>query len=326
MGKDRLLIIVAFSITYFVWGATYLANYWAIDSIPVFGMGGTRFLCAGGLMYIYTLLRGDRTVPRLKYAANSALVGLLLLGVGTGAVVWSQQFVPTSTTSLIIAFEPLVVMLMMWGALDSRPSNKAFFGAFVSICGMGLLITQPLAIGGPDAYKGLIGITFGMVCWGAGMLLRQRLDLGPNRVRATAMQMLAAGTALLLFSFSLNEWAGWTLEEVTTRSAYAWVFLVVFGSIIAFSAFNYLLGEVTADKVATTNYVNPVVAVLLGGLLNGETITGQSLLAGSVLLAGVYFINSAEAPPAVTEETPVHSVGDIGEAATPPEGIKPADG
>lgn len=294
MGRDRLLILLAFSVTYFVWGATYLANYWAIDSIPIFAMGGSRFLTAGALMYGYTLLRGDRTLPTRRHFVNSGIIGLLLLGIGTGAVVWAQQYVPTSTTSLIIAFEPLVVMLMMWGILRERPATKAFFGAFVSICGMTLLITQPIAIGGGEAYKGLIAIACGMLCWGSGMLLRQRLDLGPNRVRATAMQMLVAGAFLLLFSPLLDEYTGFSLATVTSRSAYAWLFLVVFGSIIAFSAFNFLLGKVSADKVATNTYVNPVVAVFLGAAFNDEVVTGQSLLAGAVLLAGVYFINSAK--------------------------------
>ncbi|THH39926.1 EamA family transporter [Neolewinella litorea] len=296
MDRDRLFIILAFAVTYFVWGATYLANYWAIDTIPVFGMGATRFLMAGALMYAFTLLRGDFTLPKLQYVINSSIIGVLLLSVGTGAVVWAQQYIPTSTTSLIIAFEPLVVMLMMWGLLSNRPPLKAFFGAFISICGMSLLISQPLAIGGGEAYKGMIGIISGMLCWGAGMLLRQRLDLGHNRIRATAMQMLAAGFFLLLFSLALDEWSGWTWSELSARSAYSWLFLVVFGSIIAFSSFNYLLGKVSADKVSTNTYVNPVVAVLLGGLLNGEVVTGQSILAGAILLTGVYFINSSSSP------------------------------
>lgn len=308
MGSDRILFLLAFFVIYFVWGATYLANYWAIGSIPVFGMGAARFLVAGGLMYLYTLLRGDHALPKLRYAANSALIGILLLSVGTGAVVWAQQYVPTSTTSLLIAFEPLIVMVMMWGLLKSRPAGRAFFGAAVSICGMALLITQPLALGGPEAYKGLVAIFCGMVCWGAGMLLRQRLDLGENRVRATAMQMLAAGACLLVFSLAIGEWEGWHWSLLTARSVYAWVFLVLFGSILAFSSFNYLLGKVSADKVATNNYVNPVVAVALGGLLNGEVITGQSMLAGAVLLAGVYFINSAEAPAELPGDTAIRTV------------------
>ncbi len=302
MGRDRLLIILAFSMTYFVWGSTYLANYWAIGSIPVFGMGGTRFLTAGVVMYLYTLLRGDLHLPKRKYVINSGIIGVLFLSVGTGAMIWAQQYIPTSTTSLIIAFEPLAVMLMMWGLLSQRPPRKAFVGAFVSICGMSLLISQPVVVGGPDAWKGLIAIFCGMLCWGAGMLLRQQLDLGPNRVRGTAMQMIIGGLFMLVFSVLINEWEGWSIDQVTRRSAYSWVYLVIFGSIAAFSAFNYLLGKVSADKVSTNTYVNPVVAVILGGLFNGEIITTQSLLAGAVLLAGVYFINSADHVP---EEVPL---------------------
>jgi len=295
MGRERFLLILSFAVIYFVWGATYLANYWAIDSIPVFAMGGTRFLVAGILMYAYTLLRGDRTWPRLKYFINSGIIGVVLLGIGTAAVVWAQQYVPTSTTSLIIAFEPLLVMVMMWGVLGQRPGGKAFLGAFISICGMGLLITQPVAIGGSETYVGLLAIGLSMLCWTSGMLLRQRLDLGPNRVRGTALQMLVAGVFLMLISPLLDDYSDFTLAAVTTRSAYSWLFLVVFGSIVAFSAFNYLLGQVSADKVATNTYVNPVVAVVLGAAFNSEIITGQSVLAGAVLLTGVYFINTAKA-------------------------------
>ncbi len=306
MGRDRFLILLAFSMTYFVWGSTYLANYWAIGSIPVFGMGGTRFLAAGLVMYAYTLLRGDLQLPKRRYVINSGIIGVLFLSVGTGAMVWAQQYIPTSTTSLIVAFEPLVVMLMMWGLLSRRPPRKAFIGTFVGICGMALLITQPVVLGGVDAWKGLTAIICGMLCWGAGMLLRQRLDLGPNRVRGTAMQMIIGGLFMLAFSLLIDEWAGWSIEQVTRRSAYSWVYLVVFGSIAAFSAFNYLLSKVSADKVSTNTYVNPVVAVLLGGLFNEEIITGQSLLAGAVLLAGVYFINTADGTP---EPLPVQAAG-----------------
>lgn len=294
MGRDRLLIILAFTVTYFVWGATYLANYWAIDSIPVFAMGGTRFITAGLIMYVYTVMRGDRTIPRKKYLINSGIIGTLLLGIGTGSIVWAQQYIPTSTTSLIIAFEPLMVMVMMWAFLDHRPAGRAFFGAAISISGMALLISQPIAIGGPDAYKGLLGIGIGTTCWCVGMLLRQRLDLGPNRVRATSMQMLVAGVFLLIFSPFLDDFSDFSFATITERSALSWLFLVSFGSIIAFSAFNYLLGVVSADKVATSTYVNPVVAVMLGAWLNEEIVTGQSLLAGAVLLVGVYFINTSK--------------------------------
>ena len=291
MGRDRTLILLAFATTYLVWGSTYLANYWAIDTLPPFGMGGTRFLTAGLLMYGYTWLRGDRRLPTPRQWANAALIGVLFLSVGTGAVVWAQQWIPTSTAALIIAFEPLVVMFLMWGFLANRPSWKAFFGAAVSICGMSLLITQPVVLGGAaGAGWGVLAIATGMLCWGGGMLLRPRLDLTDNPIRGTGMQMIGGGVLMLLFSLIINEWEGWSPEQLSAKSVGAWLFLVCFGSILAFSAFNFLLNKVSAEKVATNTYVNPVVAVLLGGMLNNEVITGQSVLAGGVMLLGVWFI------------------------------------
>ena len=329
MGRDRLLIIAAFFCTYVIWGSTYLANYWAIESLPPFGMSGTRFLTAGALMYGYSRWRdahrgadagaggvldagmGVRDVETQNFASlhpgmtaarewrNTAIIGILFLSIGTGAVVWAQQWIPTSTAALIIAFEPLLVMFMMWGALGNRPPLKAFFGAAISICGMALLIGQPESIGGtgPGAFYGLCAIAIGMTCWGSGMLLRQRLEFSDDQIRTTGMMMLSGGACLLLFSLVQNEWAGWSFAQLTSKTIGAWFFLVFFGSILAFTAFNYLLARVSAEKVATNTYVNPVVAVLLGALLNNETVTGQSILAGVVLLTGVYFINSAKKEP-----------------------------
>jgi len=294
MTRNQWLIIGAFSVTYFVWGATYLANYWAIETLPIFGMGGMRFLTAGALLYFISFFVGPQVRPTTKQWMNACGMGVLFLSVGTGAVVWAQQWIPTSTTALIISFEPLVVMLMMWGVFANRPPGRAFLGAAVSICGMYLLINQPTTLGGPNAWKGLLGIITGMLCWGIGMIMMPKIDMGKNKFRGTAMQMLGGGVALLLFSFAINDWAGWSVEQVTLKSFLAWTFLVVFGAILAFSAFNYLLAHVSPEKASTNTYVNPVVAVLLGAWLNNEAVTARTLVAGAVLLTGGWFINSAK--------------------------------
>lgn len=293
MANSRWLIVGAFFCTYVIWGSTYLANYWAIDTLPIFGMGGTRFLAAGVLLFALSLFFGSRKRPTLRQWGNATVQGLLFLAIGVGAVVWAQQYIPTSTTALIISFEPLLVMLLMWAWLRNRPPGRAFLGAAVSIVGMALLVNEPATISGPDAPKGLAAIFFGMSCWALGIILGGRLDMGENKFRATGMQMLAGGALLLAFSFSIDEWAGWSIAQVSAKSLYAWIFLVLFGAVLAFSAFNYLLRTVSADMVATNTYVNPVVAVLLGGLLNDEVVTGRTVLAGALLLTGVYFINSA---------------------------------
>lgn len=300
MKQSSILTLAAFFCTYVIWGSTYLANYWAIQSIPVFGMGATRFLLAGVLLYGLSFFFGDKAAPTWHQWRNATLQGVLFLTVGVGAVVWAQQFVSTSATALVIAFEPLLVMLLMWAWFQNRPPTRAFIGAAISISGMYLLVREPAGFEQPGAYQGLAAILFGMCCWAVGIVLGGKLDMGKNRFRATGMQMLTGGGLLLLFSFLVNDWAGWSPAMVSQRSLLAWLFLVLFGAVIAFSAFNYLLRTVPADIASTNTYVNPVVAVLLGGLLNEETITGQMLLAGGLLLCGVYFINSAKrsaAPP-----------------------------
>ena len=293
MNRERWLIVGAFFITYFVWGSTYLANYWAIDTLPVFGMGGARFLTAGVLLGLLSLFFGVKDRPTTRQFANAGLIGVLFLTMGTGTVVWAQQWVATSTTALIISFEPLLVMLIMWTIFANRPPAKAFIGAAISITGMFLLIHQPATLAGEGSAKGFFGILFGMGCWAFGMILSPKLDMGKNKFRATAMQMLVGGAVLLIFSFIVSDWDGFTLAQVSTKSALAWVFLVIFGAIIAFSAFNFLLSRVSPDKAATNTYVNPIVAVALGALLNGEEVTTQTIFAGGVMLAGVYFIQSS---------------------------------
>lgn len=295
MNKDQWLIIGAFATTYFVWGSTYLANYWAIDTLPVFGMGGTRFLAAGALLYLISFFKGKQGLPTVRQWANAGLIGLMFLTIGVGAVVWAQQWIPTSTTALIIAFEPLIVMIIMWIFFSNRPPLKAFLGAAISITGMFLLINQPATLAGEGSVKGLIAILSSMLCWAFAMTLSPRLDMGENKFRATAMQMLVGGMVLMAFSLVVNDWAGFRLSQVSTKSAMAWLFLVFFGAILAFSAFNYLLSRVSPDKASTNTYVNPVVAVALGALLNQEVISGQTVVAGAVMLTGVYFIQSAKA-------------------------------
>lgn len=291
--KQSWLIILAFAITYIVWGSTYLANYWAIDSLPPFGMCGVRFITAGLLLYVVSLWQGDRTPPTIRQWTNAGLMGFMFLTVGVGGVVWAQQWVDTSMAALLVSFQPLLVMLIMWLVFSNRPPNKAFFGAAISIVGMGLLIGQPELVAGPDEVKGLVVILIAVFTWGLGMTLNPRLDLGKNNFRSSAMQMIVGGGLAMTFSLFSGEWTDWSLDRLSLKSILSVSYLVVFGAIIAFSAFNYLMKTVSPEKAATSTYVNPVVAMLLGAALNNEAISLQSVVAGGILITGVYFINSA---------------------------------
>jgi drug/metabolite transporter (DMT)-like permease len=292
MNRDQLLLIGAFAVIYFVWGSTYLANYWAIQTIPPFLMCGARFLFAGLLLYAYAKFFRPALAKPASVAqwANAALIGLLFLGIGTGAAVWSQQYIPTSTAALIVAFNPLLILLFMWGINGSRPHNKAFTGALISIVGISLLVGQPQLSQNADSWKGLLALSSALVAWAIASIYVSRLDMGTDRVR----QMITGGILISLFSLGKGDLNGFSIHQVDARSLLSWLYLVFFGSILAFSSFNYLLMRVSPEKVATSTYVNPLVAMLLGGWLNNELITNQSLLAGGIMLTGVYFINSTK--------------------------------
>lgn len=293
MDREQLLLIGAFTVIYFVWGSTYLANYWAIQTIPPFLMCGGRFLLAGLLLYTYAVVfRNKVERANMRQWANAGLIGLLFLGVGTGATVWAQQFIPTSTTALIVSFNPLLILLFMWGIIGDRPHPKAFLGALISIVGISLLLGQPQLSDNTESWKGLLAISCALISWVIGSIYVSRLDMGTDRVRATAMQMIAGGVLISIFSIGKGDLIGFSFSQVDTRSLLSWFYLIFFGSILAFSSFNYLLMRVSPEKVATSTYVNPLVALLLGSWLNDEVITGQSILAGSIMLTGVYFINS----------------------------------
>jgi drug/metabolite transporter (DMT)-like permease len=301
MTKEQWLIILAFTITYFVWGSTYLANKWAIDTLPPFGMCGVRFLIAGVLLYGLSFLQGDKTRPTRKQWVNAGYMGFMFLTLGVGIIVWAQQWMDTSMAALMVSFQPLIVMLIMWGVFRNRPPGKAFFGAGISIVGMGLLIGQPQLVAGPNEIKALIAVLFSICVWALGMTLNPRLDMGKNNFRSTAMQMLIGGALAMSYSLLVGEWNGWSVEAISLKSIFSLSYLIVFGAIGAFSALNFLMKTVSPEKAATGTYVNPVVAMFLGAVLNDEAVSIQSVIAGGILITGVYFINSSRSKAVVQD-------------------------
>jgi drug/metabolite transporter (DMT)-like permease len=291
--SDRLMIIAAFAAVYFIWGSTYLVNYWAIAAIPPFLMSGSRFLVAGMLLYAWGLLRREPPAT-LRQWGNSFLIGTLFLTIGTGAVVWAMQWIDTGLAALIVASDPLLIMLLLWLLLGKRPRWQGIVGAFIGMVGTAVLVGQPQLTQSAETRWGLLAIAVALVAWGLASIYISRIDLPASRLRRSAMQMLGGGVGLLLFSAAIGEPATFHWSDLTTKSVLSWVYLVLFGSLVAFSSFNFLLSKVSPEKVATSTYVNPIVALLLGWGLNGEQVTGQSLLAGAILLTGVFFISSGK--------------------------------
>ena len=291
--SDRWLVIGAFAAVYFIWGSTYLFNYWAIQGIPPFLMSGTRFLTAGLLLYIWGHFRKE-PLPTSRHWWNSILIGNLFLTIGTGAVVWALQWIDTGIAALIVATDPLLIMFLLWVLFQQRPRWQGLLGALIGIIGTIILVGQPKFTDTPENRWGLLAIAVALTSWAFASIYVSRINLPESRLRRSSLQMLSGGMGLLLFSTLTGEAATFEWAKLTTRSLLSWFYLIFFGSIIAFSSFNYLLARVSPEKVATSTYVNPVVALLLGWGLNGEEISSQSLLAGLVLLTGVFFINAGK--------------------------------
>ncbi len=290
-SKSGLLVIGAFAVVYVVWGSTYLVNYWAIQAIPPFLMSGARFVTAGLLLYGVGRLGGHPVGNWIQWR-NALWAGVLLLGVGTGGVVWAMQWIDTGITALIVAFEPLLVVLLLWLMRGKRPNARSLLGVAIGIAGMTLLVWQDALITNQDTAWGVGVIFLSILSWGYASIWVGQVRRPASSLQAAAIQMLGGGLALCLASWLSGEWRAFQWHQVNARAAWAWSYLVLLGSILAFSAFNYLLVRVSPEKVVTTNYVNPVVALFLGWSLNNEHVSVQSLGASVLLLLGVFFIVS----------------------------------
>lgn len=205
---------------------------------------------------------------------------------------WAEQFVDTGIAALIVSIDPLIVVLLMWLVLGRRPQWNSVIGTFLGIIGVVLLVSQNSFLVNGNMILGIIVIFVSILAWAYAMIFVSKADLPKSSVQVAGMQMLAGGIFLLLASALTGEYKAFHWHLLTTKSLFSWVYLVIFGSILAFSAFNYLLMRVSPEKVATNTYVNPVIAVLLGWAFNSEELTIQSWIAAGIMLTGVFFINT----------------------------------
>lgn len=288
----RWIIPVAFGIIYIVWGSTYLINYYAIQDIPPFLMSGSRFLTAGATLFIASLLFG-KPIPSSEQLKNAAFSGIMLLCVGTGGMVWAMQFIDSGLVALMVSVQPLVVVLLMWQMQGKRPTIRTIAGTGLGMVGMAFLVGQDQFVSSNDALIGVAVISVSILAWGYASIYIGKAKMPTSKLQSAGIQMIAGGGSLLLVSLVAGEAGIFHLSDVTLRGVLSWLYLVLFGSIVAFSAFNYLLIKSTPDKVATANYINPVVAMILGWGFNKEVISSQSLLAAALMLTGVFFINTS---------------------------------
>ncbi len=285
---------------YLVWGSTYLAIRFAVETIPPFLMAGTRNFLAGMILYIFMRLRGTPAPTKLHWK-NAAIVGVLLLTGGNGLVSWAEQTVPSAITALLVGAVPLWMILIDWISgryrdPDKRPNWLAFLGVFTGFGGIVLLV-NPFQLGG--AQVDLIGsgvLLLGALLWAGGSLYSREAVLPKAPLLGTGMEMIAGGLGSLLVSGLAGEWGRLDLAAVSMKSLYGMLYLIVFGSLVGFASYTWLLRAAPTTLVSTYAYVNPIVAMFLGVALADEVITGQMLLAAAIILASVAIITFARQP------------------------------
>jgi drug/metabolite transporter (DMT)-like permease len=302
----RLTVLLAFAAVYVVWGSTYLGIRVALETLPPFLMGGVRFLAGGSILYLWARLRGAPAV-RARHLGPAFLLGALLFLMGNGGVAWAQQYLPSGLAALLITMTPLWMVLLVWaGPGGERPHGLVLLGLALGLGGMVGLIGPRIGPGGVHA-AGVLAVLGASLAWSIGSLYSRRPVLPSSPLLAAALPQLAGGVLMIVAGLLRGEAARFDPAAVSLRSVLALGYLLVFGSLVAFTAYSWLIRNVDPTIVSTYAFVNPVVAVVLGCTLGGEALPFDSLLAGAAAVAGVAVIITGQlrerpAPAAAVEE------------------------
>ena len=289
----RLRIALAFLSIYTIWGSTYLAIRFAIETFPPFLMAAIRFLIAGGVLYAWMRLRGASRPTRANWKAAIVVGGLLLL-VGNGGVTKAEQVIPSSLAAVLITTVPIWMALLELLRKDRIvPTLHVVIGLVLGFGGV-ILLVGPGDLGGSGGLNPLWAgvLIFAALSWAIGSVYSRNAPLPTTPLLGSGMEMLAGGALLLGASLISKEWAGFQPGNVSFLSLVSFIYLIIFGSLVGFSSYVWLLTKTTTARVSTYAYVNPVVAVFLGYFLAAEQLTLRTLLASSVIVIAVVVITT----------------------------------
>jgi drug/metabolite transporter (DMT)-like permease len=297
-AQKRIWIIVAFAALYLIWGSTYLGILFAIQSIPPFLMAGARFFLAGAIMYVAARWTG---APRPTAATwkNSLIIGACLLLGGNGAVTISEKWVPTGLAALLVATVPIYIALLAWlSGTAPRPTRFVWLGLLGGFVGVGILVGPALTSLSDTSHShlalGMSILLFGSLLWSIGSLYSRSATSSPSLFLGAGQQMMCGGALLALLGLLLREHRSFDASRITLLSAGAFIYLVLIGAIIGYTAYFYLLRHCDPAKVATYAYVNPVVAIVLGTFFAGETLTLRTLVGAGLIIGSVAIVITAQ--------------------------------
>lgn len=295
-GQSKLQILLAFAAIYVIWGSTYLGILYAIQSIPPFLMAGSRFLLAGIIMYGAARLRGA-PAPEFGTWKSAVIIGGCLLLGGNGGVTLAEKWVPTGLAALLVATVPIYIALLGWiTGLAPRPSPILWLGLIGGFIGVGVLVGPAFAApaAGNHLALGMSILLIGSFLWSLGSLYSRRARSAPSLFIGAGQQMICGGALLFLAGLICGEPKQFVFGQITGLSWGAFIYLVLIGAVIGYTAYFYLLRHCDPAKVATYAYVNPVVAMLLGTAFAGETLTLRTLLGAGLIIGSVAIVIMAQ--------------------------------
>jgi len=284
--------ILAFAAVYFIWGSTYLAIRFTIETLPPFLSGGLRFFLAGLILFVFSLIK-DKTLAVTVQHWRSALIvgGFLLLG-GNGSVVWAEKYVPSGLAALIVATTPFWMVLLNWlWKKGAKPSMGVMLGMAIGFLGVGILILPDLRVGSYSPHLGgILALLFASFSWSIGSVYARTAKLPGSPFLSTGMQMMAGGFLLILWGCVHGEFLMIHPAAFSIKSIMAFIYLLFIGSLVGFTAYIWLLKNVGVTKASTYAFVNPVIAVFLGCLLANEQLNAHLVLAASLIIVSVVII------------------------------------
>jgi drug/metabolite transporter (DMT)-like permease len=286
----RLTVVLSFLSIYLIWGSTYLAIRYAVETIPPLYTAGLRHLIAGTILLVWCLAK--RLRPTGAQVRASIIIGILFFLIGHGTLHWAEQKVPSGLASLLIASEPIWVFLLSAIAARQWRLNVTFLaGIVLGLAGVGLLMGRSALNSGPGVFVGSLAIELGALSWSVGIVYSRRSHLSGHPLLLSALSLLAGSVQLLLVGTAVGEYRAFSFASVSLRSWLALGYLILFGSVVAFTAYNWLLEHYSPTLVATHTYVNPIVAVLLGWLFAGEAVTLNVLLSTAMVIGAVMLVD-----------------------------------
>ena len=288
------LVLAAFIAIYVIWGSTYLGIRYAIETIPPFVLSTIRFGLAGLIMLVIAIARSEARATLAQWRTG-AIVGSLLM-LANSLVGVAEKRIPSGIAALLVAMTPLFMVVLEWARPGGRrPTVWVGVGLLIGLAGVAALV-GPASLGSGSSIDriGAATVILGSLAWSSGSIYSRHAARPASSVMMSAIQMLAGAVFVGGIGLATGEWFTWDPSAVSMRSFVAFVYLLVFGSLVGFSAFVYLLRVSTPARVATYAYVNPVVAVILGWALAGETISARMLIAAGIIVGGVALITAAE--------------------------------